>query len=236
MMFQSLSGHTTPVECVCFGHSEDLVCAGSQTGALKIWDLEAAKLLRTFTGHKGAIKCMDFHPYGDYLTTGSCDSNIKLWDTRKRGCIVTYSSHRLAVNSLQFSPDGQWIASACEDGKNSGFIRMFLIRCGSFDEKKNTVVVTLKYLTQNELDVLGIYKKRQIEILIYTVFSICSLFTKQNHDNHVQLIKELIKNSSHVFQFDVQDASLHPLLAYFYLIYVSARIAHIILHASAFCR
>lgn len=115
--FQSLSGHTTPVECVCFGHSEDLVCAGSQTGALKIWDLEAAKLLRTFTGHKGAIKCMDFHPYGDYLTTGSCDSNIKLWDTRKRGCIVTYSSHRLAVNSLQFSPDGQWIASACEDGK-----------------------------------------------------------------------------------------------------------------------
>lgn len=117
-IFQSLSGHTTPVECVCFGHSEDLVCAGSQTGALKIWDLEAAKLLRTFTGHKGAIKCMDFHPYGDYLTTGSCDSNIKLWDTRKRGCIVTYSSHRLAVNSLQFSPDGQWIASACEDGKN----------------------------------------------------------------------------------------------------------------------
>lgn len=113
---QSLSGHTTPVECVCFGHSEDLVCAGSQTGALKIWDLEAAKLLRTFTGHKGAIKCMDFHPYGDYLTTGSCDSNIKLWDTRKRGCIVTYSSHHVAVNSLQFSPDGQWIASACEDG------------------------------------------------------------------------------------------------------------------------
>lgn len=101
---------------MCFGHSEDLVCAGSQTGTLKIWDLEAAKLLRTFTGHKGAIKCMDFHPYGDYLTTGSCDSNIKLWDTRKRGCIVTYSSHHVAVNSLQFSPDGQWIASACEDG------------------------------------------------------------------------------------------------------------------------
>lgn len=119
LISQSLSGHTTPVECVCFGHSEDLVCAGSQTGALKIWDLEAAKLLRTFTGHKGAIKCMDFHPYGDYLTTGSCDSNVKLWDTRKKGCIVTYSSHRLAVNSLQFSPDGQWIASACDDGKET---------------------------------------------------------------------------------------------------------------------
>ncbi|XP_026325517.1 katanin p80 WD40 repeat-containing subunit B1-like isoform X2 [Hyposmocoma kahamanoa] len=122
----SLSGHTTPVECVCFGHSEDLVCAGSQTGALKIWDLEAAKLLRTFTGHKGAIKCMDFHPYGDYLTTGSCDSNIKLWDTRQRGCIYTYSSHHVAVNSLQFSPDGQWIASACEDG----IVKVWDVRVG----------------------------------------------------------------------------------------------------------
>lgn len=120
---------------MCFNHSEDLVCAGSQTGALKIWDLEAAKLLRTFTGHKGAIKCMDFHPYGDYLTTCSCDSTVKLWDTRKKGCIVTYSSHRLAVNSLQFSPDGQWIASACEDGKlyqcyafNSFDLKCFQIR------------------------------------------------------------------------------------------------------------
>ena len=33
-----------------FGHTEELVCAGSQTGALKIWDLEAARLVRTHTG------------------------------------------------------------------------------------------------------------------------------------------------------------------------------------------
>lgn len=94
-----------------------MVCAGSQTGALKLWDLEAAKLLRTLTGHKGAVKCMDFHPYGGYLTTGSCDTYIKLWDTRQRGCICTYASHKMAVNSLQFSPDGQWIASGGDDGE-----------------------------------------------------------------------------------------------------------------------
>ena len=40
---QSLSGHTTAVECVQFNGSEELVCAGSQSGSLKIWDLEAAK-------------------------------------------------------------------------------------------------------------------------------------------------------------------------------------------------
>jgi len=31
------------VECVQFNSSEELVCAGSQSGSLKIWDLEAAK-------------------------------------------------------------------------------------------------------------------------------------------------------------------------------------------------
>lgn len=41
--FQSLSGHTSAVEAVRFGNAEEMVVAGSVSGALKIWDLEAAK-------------------------------------------------------------------------------------------------------------------------------------------------------------------------------------------------
>nr|XP_040572515.1 katanin p80 WD40 repeat-containing subunit B1-like [Lepeophtheirus salmonis] len=116
LIFSSLSGHTTPVECVRFGHTEELVCAGSQSGALKIWDLEAARLVRTLTGHKSGIKCIDFHPYGDFVSSGSTDTNLKLWDIRRKGCIFTYKGHSQMVNSLKFSPDGQWIASAGEEG------------------------------------------------------------------------------------------------------------------------
>ncbi|XP_068235338.1 katanin p80 WD40 repeat-containing subunit B1 isoform X5 [Palaemon carinicauda] len=92
-----------------------MVCAGSLSGALKIWDLEATKIVRTLTGHKANIRCIDFHPYGDFIGTGSLDTNIKLWDIRRKGCIFTYKGHNLTVNSLKFSPDGQWIASAGED-------------------------------------------------------------------------------------------------------------------------
>ena len=42
-LLQTLSGHTSPVEYVKFNSGEDLVIAGSQSGTLKIWDLEAAK-------------------------------------------------------------------------------------------------------------------------------------------------------------------------------------------------
>jgi WD40 repeat protein len=83
-----LSGHSTPVECVQFGHTEELVCAGSQTGALKIWDLEAAKIVRTLTGHKATVRCMDFHPYGDFLTSGSLDTSIKVCKF-KHVCLVS---------------------------------------------------------------------------------------------------------------------------------------------------
>lgn len=40
---QSLTGHKNPVECVQFNASEEQVVAGSQSGSIRVWDLEAAK-------------------------------------------------------------------------------------------------------------------------------------------------------------------------------------------------
>ncbi|KAL1124140.1 hypothetical protein AAG570_001910 [Ranatra chinensis] len=112
----SLPGHTTPVHCVRFSHTENHVCAGSAAGALKIWDLEAAKMMRALTGHSKSVRAIEFHPYCDIITTGSVDTSIKLWDLRRKGCIFMYEGHTMAVNSLKFSPDGQWIASAGQEG------------------------------------------------------------------------------------------------------------------------
>ncbi|GIY65262.1 hypothetical protein CEXT_422821 [Caerostris extrusa] len=56
----SLSGHTSTIECVKFGQCEDIVCAGASSGALKIWDLEAAKIIRTFVGPQGKCKVRRF--------------------------------------------------------------------------------------------------------------------------------------------------------------------------------
>jgi katanin p80 WD40 repeat-containing subunit B1 len=113
---------------VRFGQTEELVVAGSASGALKIWDLEAARLIRTLTGHKAGLTCADFHPYGDFLASGSADKNLKLWDIRRKGCIFTYKGHANRVNSLKFSPDGQWIASAGEDAAVKVYINIEFTR------------------------------------------------------------------------------------------------------------
>ena len=73
-----MTGHTTAIEAVRFSPTEELVCAGSVAGAVKVWDLEAARMVRTLTGHRAGIKALDFHPYGDFLATGSTDTNIKV--------------------------------------------------------------------------------------------------------------------------------------------------------------
>ncbi|XP_062869163.1 katanin p80 WD40 repeat-containing subunit B1 [Trichomycterus rosablanca] len=111
----SLTGHTSPVECVHFSTSEEQVVAGSQSGSLRVWDLEAVKILRTLIGHKANVCSVDFHPFGEYLASGSVDTNIKLWDVRRKGCVFRYKGHTQAIRCLAFSPDGKWLASASDD-------------------------------------------------------------------------------------------------------------------------
>lgn len=52
---QSLTGHTTPVESVKINTNEELIVAGSQSGSIRIWDLEAAK--SRFERHSGTFPC-----------------------------------------------------------------------------------------------------------------------------------------------------------------------------------
>ncbi|XP_044750458.1 katanin p80 WD40 repeat-containing subunit B1 isoform X2 [Coccinella septempunctata] len=170
--FMSLSGHTTPVECVQFNHLEEQVCAGSTAGTLKVWDLEAAKLLRTMTGHKYAIKTIDFHPYSDYLASGSADSTIKMWDSRKKGCILTYDEHKATVNSLKFSPDGNWIASGGDDAS----VKIWDLRVGrvikEFDE--HAAPVTCVQYHPNEFLLASGGKDRSVQIYDLENFTVVS--------------------------------------------------------------
>lgn len=86
---QSLTGHKNPVECIQFNVSEEQVVAGSQSGSIRVWDLEAAKSKTQFVSlssewfhgftHKHTIR--DFVA----LTAQSCDSEC--WNSRKRGSV-----------------------------------------------------------------------------------------------------------------------------------------------------
>lgn len=60
LSLQSLSGHTSPVEAVRFRPDEKAVVAGSLSGAVKIWDLEAVKSKNVILGSSIILVCSDY--------------------------------------------------------------------------------------------------------------------------------------------------------------------------------
>ena len=115
-----LTGHTSSVECVAFDaeeevrsnlyqHSADasfpltrlqVIVAGNQSGTVKLWDLEQAKVIRTLLGHRAPCISVEFHPYGDFFASGSLDTNLKIWDIRRKSCIQTYKGHTQGVSGI----------------------------------------------------------------------------------------------------------------------------------------
>ena len=74
--------------------------AGNQSGTVKLWDLEQAKVIRTLLGHRAPCISVEFHPYGDFFASGSLDTNLKIWDIRRKSCIQTYKGHSQGVTGV----------------------------------------------------------------------------------------------------------------------------------------
>lgn len=101
-----------------FDTSEEYIIGGSAIGSVKLWDIEHAKVGRSFSGHKAKVTSVQFHPMkGYYVISGSVDTSVKLWDIRRKACIHIMRGHAKGITSSCFSPDGKWIATGSEDGE-----------------------------------------------------------------------------------------------------------------------
>ncbi|OQR88482.1 katanin p80 subunit [Thraustotheca clavata] len=112
----SLAGHSSAVECVTFDPAEKRVVAGSTSGAIKAYDMEAAKVYRSLKGHMSSCMTIDYHLYGDYVASGSLDTNVKIWDLKTKNCVQTFKGHASEITCVSFTPDGRWLTSGSADG------------------------------------------------------------------------------------------------------------------------
>lgn len=95
-----------------------LVSAAGEPGVFgeaRLYDVAAAKWIRTFTGHRDSLYAVALSPDAKILATGSYDQTIKLWDAATGKELRTLTGHNGAVFDLAFHPNGKILASAGAD-------------------------------------------------------------------------------------------------------------------------
>jgi WD40 repeat protein len=102
-----------------------LIMAGGDE-QVKLLDMDAHKIVRTFKGHASVVVAAALTPDGKTLATGGWDRTIKIWDVASGKELRTLSGHTGVVRSLAFASDGKSLVS----GGGDGTVRLWDVETG----------------------------------------------------------------------------------------------------------
>jgi tRNA A-37 threonylcarbamoyl transferase component Bud32 len=105
-----------PAFSVSFSPSGREVAAGSQGGAVSVWDVSNGQLTQTLQGHVGGVWSLVFSPDARHLASRSGDQTIRLWDVGSGKETARLAGHGGEIWSVAYSPDGRLLASGSADG------------------------------------------------------------------------------------------------------------------------
>lgn len=113
----SAGGHSLGLNDVAW-LSEQMVATVSDDKMVKLWDIEAGKVISSCSGHKSFVYCIDVHPETRLLYTGGYDGAIRVFHAASSSCAMNFSGHAGAVVSLHISPKdgGQEFVTGSLDG------------------------------------------------------------------------------------------------------------------------
>jgi WD40 repeat protein len=104
--------HDKSVTALAFAPGDGTIATvGDHQSPARVWDVAAAKEIRSFSLFRETPTCLAFTPDGRTLATG-WPWSIQLWDVASGDKWLILEGHRHFSGALVFSPDGQTLLSA----------------------------------------------------------------------------------------------------------------------------
>lgn len=115
-LVRMLTGHTGVTPSVAFVPGCARAVSASYDRTLRIWDIEAEKLVFTLVGHRAEVNAVAVTPDGRMGISASYDKTLKIWDLSDGRELYTFAGHLDTVRSVAVAPDGVTAISGCADG------------------------------------------------------------------------------------------------------------------------
>src|SRR5258706_6995 len=101
------TGHTRPIQSMCYSPDGTRVVSGSDDKTIRIWDAESGTVIgEPLTGHTQEVNSVAYSPNGRHIISGSDDSTIRIWDAETGTAVGNpLEGHARPVLSIAYSPD-----------------------------------------------------------------------------------------------------------------------------------
>lgn len=100
---------------IAFSPDGRFLIASGYDQKVRLWDIQAVKILKTFSGPAGTVWTVAFSSDGKTIAGAGDDKKIFIWDIETGNTKHVLNAHDRTVWSLKFSPDGKSLVSGSYD-------------------------------------------------------------------------------------------------------------------------
>ncbi|KIK44104.1 hypothetical protein CY34DRAFT_35311, partial [Suillus luteus UH-Slu-Lm8-n1] len=99
------------VETIALSPDGKKVASGSFNGAVKLWNINTGKVIKTWTGHSKEVRAVSWSPDGGRVVSGSYDGTFRVWNVESGKTILGPIEVGEDVRAICYSPDAKMIAT-----------------------------------------------------------------------------------------------------------------------------